>query len=113
MGSHLNTDDVSEKAWGKLAAKLEKEGDVLTPAEIVEEFPEYIDSMIAGSDLEYSFGYDNYDNYSEGGMIGIPYTEMRDDETMEEFKGRVKIQIKNVFGFLTEVGHIEECWMDG
>jgi len=110
MGTHLDTDKISEEAWGALAAKLEEKGDTLTPVEIVESFPEYIDSMMAHSGLEYSFGYDYY---GESAMIGIPYTSMKDDETMSEFKGRVKIAIKNTFGFLTEVGHIEECWMDG
>jgi len=109
MGSYLDTSKITEEVWDKIIAKLSDGEEGITMEEILEEFPEHIDSILQGTDLDYSFGYDYY---AESAMIGIPYTKMRDDETLSEFKGRVKIQIQNAFGFLADVGHIEECWMD-
>ena len=109
IGTTLDKSEITDEALGRLAGELNDEN--VTPAEILEDFGEYIDTMVQGTDLEYSFGYDYYD--CDGPMVGICYTKMRGDETLDEFKGRVKIQIKNTFGILTEVGHIEECWMDG
>ena len=109
MGTYLDTDKISEEAWDKIIAKISKEEDGLRIEDVLNDFPEYIESVFEGTDLDYSFGYDGY---SDGAMIGIQYTKMRDDETMAEFKGRVKIQIKNTLGFLADVGHIEECWTD-
>jgi len=108
MGSNIDLREITDEAWGALAAKVNDEN--ITPAELEEDIQEYIGDMVDGTDLEYSFGYDYY---SGDLQVGICYTKMRDDETLDEFKGRVKIQIKNAFGILTEVDHIEDCWMDG
>jgi hypothetical protein len=93
------------------------------PKEIQEKFKEdidfdnfesciygFIEPLTKGTDLEYSTGCD-YDE--EEVMIGIPYIKMKDDETLQEFKARVKKQIKDSFGMEIEPGHIEECWRDG
>lgn len=69
-----------------------------------------VDSALRGSDLEWSQGC-NYD-YDDNVMIGIGYTKMEDDETLAQFKDRVKQQLKDTLGIETDVGHIEECWMD-
>ena len=107
IGTNLDTSKITDEAMGRLVGKLDDEN--VAPAEILEDFGEYIDAMVEGTDLEYSFGYDYYCGEP---MVGICYTKMGDDETLGEFKERVKTQIKNTFGILTEVGHIEECWMD-
>ena len=38
---------------------------------------------------------------------------MNDDETLGQFKSRVKKAIKDSLGIDSDVGHIEECWHDG
>ena len=76
-----------------------------------EDLETIINPRIKGTDLEYSFGDCNYyDNDSF--MIGIQYTDMKEDETLGQFKERVKKHIKDAFGLDLEPGHIEECWED-
>lgn len=72
---------------------------------------EELDKKLKDTDLKFSFGED-YD-YSDNIMIGIPYTKMKDDETLKEFKERSKKQIKDYFNTDKEVEHIQECWRDG
>jgi len=72
---------------------------------------EKIDEKIKDTDLEFSLGPD-YD-YGDNIMIGIPYSKMKDKETLKEFKERSKKEIKDCFDIETEVNHIEECWRDG
>lgn len=69
-----------------------------------------IDELILGSDLEYSFGSCGMWGDNDNVIIGIPYTKMKDEETLLEFKVSVKNQIKAKLGVDVEVGHIEECW---
>jgi len=69
----------------------------------------YIDYFIKGSDLEYSTG----DEYDEQLMIGIPFTKMKDDETLAEFRRRVRLQILECFGIKITPNYIEEAWRDG
>lgn len=75
-----------------------------------EDIWEVIEPLVKGTDLEWSQGCE----YSDGEdvMVGIGYMKMKDDETLGQFKDRSKKQIKDAFGIETDVGHIEECWMD-
>lgn len=78
--------------------------------EVTDEDPyEILQDLIKGSNLEYSFGCE----YDEGLMVGISYSNMKDDETLGEFKKKVKLQILEHFGIPCQPGHIEECWRDG
>jgi len=73
---------------------------------------ERVEETIKDSDLTYSFGPDyGYREIVEF-MVGIEYTQMKEDETLAEFKDRAKKQIEETFGVTTEVKHIQECWMD-
>ncbi|MEE9574173.1 MAG: hypothetical protein V3W20_14050 [Candidatus Neomarinimicrobiota bacterium] len=73
---------------------------------------ELFDKLLKGSDLRYSFGcHDSYDDSEV--MVGIHYTDMQDDETLGEFKARVKKQLKDYIGVDKDPSHVEECWMDG
>ena len=81
----------------------------VTLEELKENPWDYIDSMLKGTNLQFSQGCEY--GYGEL-MIGIPYTEMEDDETLGDFKKRVQSQIKDVFDIDANPGHIEECWMD-
>lgn len=82
--------------------------DVIKRGDIDEDPYEMMESLLNGSNLEWSSGCE----YGEDFMIGICYTAMEDDETLSMFKDRVKQEIKRVLHIDTEVGHIEECWMD-
>lgn len=77
-----------------------------------DEMYEKLDEVTIGTDLEFSFGpggpWDGDDV-----MIGIPYTSMRDDETLAQFKSRAMRQLQEKFEYLGQVHHIEEGWMDG
>ena len=66
--------------------------------------------LLKGSDLKHSTGSCWYDG--DDFMVGIPYTKMKDDETLSEFKDRVQGEINERLGVVVSVGHIEECWMD-
>ena len=86
------------------------------PHNIMEKFQELEEEKIQynlevfteGNDLQTSVGYE----YDGEIMVGIPYTQMKDDETLAEFKTRIKKQIMDSFGIEVEPGHIEECWED-
>lgn len=69
-----------------------------------------VDPQLRGTSLSWSQGCEYGDTDSV--MIGIEYTNMEDDETLAQFKERARKEIKDTFGIDTEVGHIEECWMD-
>jgi hypothetical protein len=72
-----------------------------------------VERVLQGSDLTYSFGADYCTSYNGSQfMVGIEYTNMKDNETLAEFKDRVKKQIKEKLGITAKVEHIQECWMD-
>jgi len=70
-----------------------------------------MDKITKDSDLEYSFGSE-YDD-QESVMIGVDYYKMKDEETLLEFKRRVRRQILEKTGIESAPGHIAECWRDG
>jgi len=92
IGTHMDVDEI----------------DVLKRGDVDDDPYELMESLLKGSDLSFSSGYD----YGDGYMIGICYTAMKDDETLSQFKDRVKQEIKKTLHIDTEVGHIEACWMD-
>ena len=51
--------------------------------------------------------------WDENFMVGICYSNMGEDETLAQFRQRVKDQLTQVFQTEMNPGHIEECWMDG
>jgi len=104
IGSHIEAENIPIEKFQKIKAKIQ-----VTTEEILEDPYEYIDPLLRGTDLEYSQGCE----YGDGLMIGIPYTSMGEDETLRQFRQRVKEGIKECIGVDVEPGHIEECWMDG
>ena len=74
----------------------------------LDDIRENIDYFTRGTDLCQSTGYD----YGGTIMVGIMYTKMKDEETLQEFKARVKKQVMDSFGIEIEPGHIEEYWMN-
>jgi hypothetical protein len=63
--------------------------------------------LLSGSELEHV-----HPEYGDL-MIGIPYTKMKDDETLKQFKERVVSLAKDLLGIDIEPGHIEESWYNG
>ncbi len=101
IGSHITIDNISEDIIQKIK---KKEGEDIDLEDL---FMYDADIFTEGSELVSTSGPD-YDD--EGLIVGIEYTKMKDDETLKEFKARVKQQINNCFGIESEPGHIEECW---
>ena len=110
IGAHLENMDIPDEEWDRIAVKLSNGEEEITGEDIINDFSEYIDDILANTGLYYSTGYD-YSMYTS--MIGIPYSRMQENETLAEFKERVKLLIQGVFGIVVSVGHIEECWRDG
>ena len=81
------------------------------PKEIVEDPYEFMEDFLKGSGLTYSFGSE-YDDQSSV-IVGIPYSDMKDDETLRDLKKRVRLLTLEKFGMATTPGHVEECWRDG
>lgn len=104
IGIHLDTDTIDVERFQRIKKKVS-----VTIEQLMEDPYEYLDPMLKGSDLEYSQGCE----YGDGLMIGIPYTSMGEDETLRQFRQRVKDEIMEKFGADVNPGHIEECWMDG
>lgn len=101
IGSHITLDNISENIIQKIK---KKEGEDIDLEDL---FMYDADIFTEGSELVSTSGPD-YDD--EGLIVGIEYTKMKDDETLKEFKARVKQQINDCFGIESEPGHIEECW---
>jgi hypothetical protein len=103
VGIYLSESDISENLKNLIESKS-------SVAVIYEDFEGNIDTLILGTDLDYSFGDCN--SGSENVMVGMHYTDMKDNETLGEFKARVQKQLKDSFGIDKDVGHIESCWKD-
>jgi len=102
MGTNIEMSNIPEETLKKINEIANCEVDS-------ENIPEYIDELIKGTDLDYSYGYEYYGSI----MLGIHYTSMKDDETLGELKEKAKKQIKDSLGIDADVGHIEEAWHDG
>lgn len=101
----------SSSSFVVIGASLNKAELVLKRGPEADDIYDYVDRLVTGTDLVFSFGEcGSYDN--EDVLVGIEYTNMKDDETLGDFKGRVSQQIKDTFGVDTTPDHIELCWMD-
>ena len=103
IGTSVNLNEIPEKALKKIQSEVD-----VDLQDISDDPYEFIDALLKGSDLEFSFGYEYYGE----AMVGIAYTRMEENETLGEFKERVRRQIKDATGIEVNPGHIEECWMD-
>lgn len=68
--------------------------------------------ILEGSELKYSSGQGDFYSGDTELMIGIPYTDMKENETLKEFKERIKSKLKERLGSTAEPHHIEACWED-
>jgi hypothetical protein len=98
MGTFLDEDDLS-KRLEELKSKRS--------VDLTDDFETNLDILIEGSELKYSFG----GAWADGSVaIGIHYTDMKDDETLGQFKERVQKQLEGYFGIEGKPGHIELAW---
>ncbi len=104
IGSSIDLQSISNEVVKRI-----QEEENMTLEDIIGEPYEFLDSIVKRTSLNYSFGGE----YDDGAVVvGIEYSDMKDDETLREFKERVKRQIMNVFGIETDPNHIDLCWMD-
>lgn len=103
IGINLDVLDVPDDYLKDIAKERDK-----TIGEVRSDPYDFVNSLIEGSDLEYAMP-EHYDHC----MVGIEYSDMRDDETLKEFKERVELQLLECFGITKKPHHIEEAWRDG
>jgi hypothetical protein len=69
---------------------------------------ELIDALAEKNGLEY-----HCDPNDEGYYVGIPFTQIGDNETGREFKEKVAKKLKEVFGVTQPCSDFTEGWYDG
>ncbi|MHA1815086.1 MAG: hypothetical protein ACTSX1_03715 [Candidatus Heimdallarchaeaceae archaeon] len=75
---------------------------------------EYFDKLLRGTGLEFSYGESgSWGEHCEEVLIGVYYSDMKDEETLGQFKSRIQQLIKDAFGIDSQPYHIEEAWRDG
>jgi hypothetical protein len=102
MGIHLENSEISDR----IVELLTKKGSEFEPSDY---FMENLEILTNGTDLSFSTCGD-YDGDSVA--IGIKYTKMDGEETLNQFKERVQNQIEEAFGIFKIPGHIEASWED-
>ena len=94
IGSHIELTKIPQEYINAIA---EREG--LDPKEVLEEPYELVEDFLKGTELTYSFGSE-YDDQSSV-FVGIPYSSMKDDETLRDFKKKVRLLTLEKFGLET------------
>lgn len=110
MGIHFSLDDLTNDQMGKISEELKKYVSDFSRDDIYQYRYEIAEMFTEGCELSFSYGPSDY--YEGTVAIGIPYTKMKDNETLREFKERIKVQLKERLGSDAEPHHIEECWED-
>jgi hypothetical protein len=109
MGARIGVDEISDNIWQELCNKYPDRYETIEDAR--EEWRDAIWGLLKGEGLQYSCG--SYEWDEEEIMVGLYITTMNDDETMGQFKEKIRQEIKKLLGIEKEVGYIEEHWMDG
>jgi hypothetical protein len=112
MGAYIEGKDIADEKVEKLMEEKKSFFGESTLNEVKSNPYEYIDYLIKGTNLEYSTGPDDYSYGDRGIYIGIEYTNMDEDETLRQFKDRVREQLKEALGNEIQVSHIEMGWED-
>lgn len=114
MGTYISESDVTEdfiqrvKNCPIVSESMAELNDEEVRVNILNDLDEYIGMLLCKTGIETSTG-PSYD--CEEVMVGAPYTNMDDDETLGQFKERIRSTMHEKLGI--EVGHlhhIEECW---
>ena len=111
MGCYIDPNTISEEVIERLVKTINVKRPYDRPVtleSVREDIYESLDFLFEGTDLAYSSG-----QWGDGDLaIGIPYDHMEVNETLNQFKERVKDQIKKSTGRDVAPDHIEMCWMD-
>lgn len=107
MGSNIRIEDIPES----ILSKMRGESNQITNEMVKEDIDEYLYDYLKKCKLNYTTGPDAYYGVDEF-MVGLCYTLMNDDETLGEFKLKIKNLIKEKFGVDVSPGHIELAWED-
>ena len=110
MGTFIDPSLITEDHMEKIRAEYK---DPNLTLEEVQQYPmEYIETLM-GSPMKTDFDFSSGSCYDDGmAAVGIPYEKMKGDETLNQFKQRVKDGIKEKLNLDLEVAHIELCWED-
>ena len=76
-----------------------------------DDFEEFVrdDFYLDGLDVENMYDYGSGEYY-----VGLSYSEMKGDETLNQFRLRTKQTLNDVLGVKVEhVSWMQECWRDG
>ena len=104
MGINLDIYKIPKSALEKLKNKYDLEIE-----SIRNNLDEFMSELIQGTNLDFSTGpYSRWE--TDNIMVGIKYTNMGDDETLRQFKERVKTQLEKAFDIQKDPYHIEEGW---
>jgi hypothetical protein len=114
MGTYLSESDITDdfiqrvKNHPTSSELMQTLTDEELKANIVNDLDDYLDMLLVKTGIETSTGPD-YD--CDEVMIGAKYTNMQEDETLGQFKERIKSTAKEKLGIdLGELRHIEACW---
>lgn len=107
MGANIKLEDIPRSKMEAAAQEIGLENTDLISTDIMIEL---FETIISKSKLEYSNGGDDY--YDERPAVGIPYTKMREDDTLKNFKANIQNEILEALGIETNVHHIEMSWED-
>ena len=108
IGIYLDIDKIPDQQILALYKKYVYETEDNLP-DMRSSFNDYINDFIKDIDLVYEYGEERYDG-NNSVVVGIPYTKMREDETLKEFRARIKYQIDKKFDIDCEPSYISECW---
>lgn len=114
MGTYISESDITDDFIQKVknhptsSELMQTLNEEELKANIINDLDDYLDMLLVKTGIETSTG----PNFScEEVMIGAPYTSMQDDETLGQFKERIKSTAKEKLGIdLGELRHIEACW---
>ncbi len=103
MGANIDVDKIPEKYIKHIQEKHN------ISDEEIKKYPiDFFDHFTGGSDLVYAVGEEHYPG--ESVMVGIPFTNMNDDETLRKFRERVQLQILESFHIVVKAYYIEAAW---
>jgi predicted RNA-binding protein Jag len=109
MGAYISEKHISHTFLQKAKEIAKEEGGNIEIEDILNELNEYVETLLSGTDVKVSTGKDDCDTV----MVGIPYTKMNGNETLNQFKERSKNIIEEKLGIkIDKVEHIQECWED-
>jgi len=113
--SEMIKNNATDEIRQLLVDKQNKRAENSTYHEAVANFEEYAESqgddlIESVEDLGLKIYYAPYDDYV---YVGMPYSDIKDDETGAEFKARVTEIFESLFGKTSRLGLMEEAWRDG